>query len=84
MSRFWGWYAQVHDDVRQKVVDEAWFGRREQDNPMERDVGAMEANTEQQNDMEPSDYGRELYGPAQAQEAEAADLYGQDSPEQEQ
>jgi len=25
---FWGWYAEVSDDVRQKVVEEGWSGQR--------------------------------------------------------
>ena len=48
-SGFWGWhaYAKANDDIRKKLIEEGWYGRQSQDDPVQRDVAGMESKSNQ-------------------------------------
>lgn len=89
-SGFWGWhqYAKANDDIRNKVVEEGWFGQKTQDNSFQQDVNAMEARAGQDihgNSAQPphnpdTDPNAALYGQAQPENDMDA-FYGRDDPE---
>ena len=77
MSGFWNHYAQANDDIRNKLIDEAWFERKTGATPFQDDVAGMEARAEKEPEPPEPDPERDaLYG-RDAQQPEGSDLYGE-------
>lgn len=51
----WKWYAEMNDDIRSKLIDEAWFNQK-RSNDMEQDVDR--ANEAYQNDVDNSAWNK--------------------------
>ena len=75
-TNFWQWYGEVNDDIRQKVVEQGWFGREVTGSTQDSFSQGEEASpfdTVPQIEAEPvSDF----YDTSRSDEPEAADLYG--------
>lgn len=70
MSKFWAAYASVNDDVRHKLVEEAWFGRRTTGDIDHKDMPALAPVPEEREPV------NNFYGDSARAETAAGDLYG--------
>ncbi len=77
MSRFWNHYAQANDDVRNKLIDEAWFERQTGATPFQDDVAMMQSRAQEEPEPPPDPEHEQVYG-RDPEQTETADLYGQD------
>ena len=80
MSRFWNHYAQANDDIRNKLIDEAWFERQTGATPFQDDVARMEEREREPDPPppppEPDPEREALYG-RDTEQPEGSDLYGE-------
>ena len=88
MGRFAKWYAGVNDDIRHKVIEEGWFGKKvtdplnEQDIPgLKKDGPAPTTINQVDNSTSHTSTVNNFYQPTRENEAGAQDLYGSTSRE---